>query len=686
MPYGKGIALPLFLLLGSVALVISMSLASSHGDDAPDIEVSRDEGPENFDQQQPSVALRGDGSFVVVWSDTRNGDSDIYCQIRNSSGDGLGEGFLVNDDNTGAEQKFPRVAATEDGSFAVSWMDKRDGNWDIYLQMYERSGKSIGKNLLVNDDRSSAQQLYPDLSTHPDGVIEVRWTDWRGRKVRVYRQRYGNNGRELGKNVSDKEAQAHRPFEPAKSYNSKGYSVTAWSEGYGLNSDIYCQIRNASGEPVGQTFKVNDDHLSSEQSFPDVSMAEDRSFVIVWMDKRNSPYDYDIYCQLYDSSGNPAGVNFRASDEGSGTNQISPGIDVAPDGVYVIVWSEYVRGNYTIKFRKLDGEGATASGGEIRGESGYRGFPDVSLCGDGSFLISWDSDEEGDYDVYYQRFSPAGEPSVGRLKVNDDGSDAPQAKAVSAVTPDGKSLVCWMDERERLDIYCQLYDSSGGPVGGNHLAFGGTDDLEPHEVSVAAQDDAGFSLAVRTGCDCSAEDNGIYLIRNYIPGGEPGPAIKVNDNKNPSNRMWVDLGISGDGSTVVCWADRRSGDWDIYCQRFDRFGKPLGENFRVDDKRKGSDQKNPRIAVAYDGSFSIAWMDYRNGTSNPDIYARIYKSDGKPLGKSFRVNTDDGLREQLYPDVGADSSGNFYFVWQDSRTPGHGYDIRMRELSIESFR
>ena len=112
----------LFLLLAIVSLVLAPFILPvwSHGspDDMSDIEVSRDDHAGNFEQQHPCIDLREDGSFIVVWSDSRNGDSDIYCQIYNPSGERIDVSFPVNDDNTGAEQRFPRVKAMKDGFFA----------------------------------------------------------------------------------------------------------------------------------------------------------------------------------------------------------------------------------------------------------------------------------------------------------------------------------------------------------------------------------------------------------------------------------------------------------------------------------------------------------------------------------------------------------------------------------------
>jgi hypothetical protein len=80
----------------------------------------------------------------------------------------------------------------------------------------------------------------------------------------------------------------------------------------------------------------------------------------------------------------------------------------------------------------------------------------------------------------------------------------------------------------------------------------------------------------------------------------------------------------------------------------------------------------PDIAMDGSGNFVIAWQDARNG--NWDIYAQRYDSSGNPVGSNYMVNNSQYASfVQLYPAVAANSS-YIYFTWQDNRR-GKGWDI-----------
>jgi hypothetical protein len=98
-------------------------------------------------------------------------------------------------------------------------------------------------------------------------------------------------------------------------------------------------------------------------------------------------------------------------------------------------------------------------------------------------------------------------------------------------------------------------------------------------------------------------------------------------------------------------------------------------DFRVnDDTTSLSDQNLPSIARDLAGNFVIAWRDQRSGFSL-DIYAQRYNSAGTPLGSNFKVNDDISLSiEQNCPSVAIDALGNFVITWHDFRNgsnPGY---------------
>ena len=91
-------------------------------------------------QEFVSVATDSDGNFVVVWySGDQDGDSDgIYAQRYNSSGTPQGIEFQVNTYTT-STQLNPSVAMDGDGDFVVAWgSEGKDGDgYGIYAQRYD---------------------------------------------------------------------------------------------------------------------------------------------------------------------------------------------------------------------------------------------------------------------------------------------------------------------------------------------------------------------------------------------------------------------------------------------------------------------------------------------------------------------------------------------------------------------
>ena len=56
------------------------------------------------------------------------------------------------------------------------------------------------------------------------------------------------------------------------------------------------------------------------------------------------------------------------------------------------------------------------------------------------------------------------------------------------------------------------------------------------------------------------------------------------------------------------------------------------------------------------------------------MYAQQYDRRGRPLGQNFRVNQDEGLKFQGFPSVSMTDS-TIFVAWQDTRLQEHGNDI-----------
>ena len=102
----------------------------------------------------------------------------------------------------------------------------------------------------------------------------------------------------------------------------------------------------------------------------------------------------------------------------------------------------------------------------------------------------------------------------------------------------------------------------------------------------------------------------------------------------------------------------------------------IGSNFKVNDDSHDTNQEFPSIDIDKYGNFVIVWQDHRNGQT--DIYAQRYDFNGTPLGSNFKVNDDSIGAWQFFPSISFDGSVIFFIVWQDNRNDA----IYMRKGTI----
>jgi len=114
------------------------------------------------------------GNMVVAWIDNRNGDDDLFAQMYDNNGSKIGTNILINDDNAGSRQSSPRVSIQEDDKFVITWSDDRSGSPDIYAQLFNSDGSKWEINFLVNS-HTGRNQINPDVNLEND-FISFSWS------------------------------------------------------------------------------------------------------------------------------------------------------------------------------------------------------------------------------------------------------------------------------------------------------------------------------------------------------------------------------------------------------------------------------------------------------------------------------------------------------------------------------
>lgn len=620
----------------------------------------------------PSIAIGGYGRFVITWMDNRDGNYDIYAQIYDSHGNPQGSNFKVNDDVGTFTQNFPAVAMDDNATFVITWQDDRNGNYDIYAQRYSYGGSPSGSNFRVNDDVGTSYQYYPVVAKDGSGNFVIAWADYRS-GADIYAQRYSFDGTPAGSNfkVND-DVGSFIQYYPAVTADNSGNFVITWMDNRDGNYDIYAQRFNVSGNPLGANFKVNDDAGTLDQRYPAIGGDGGGNFVVTWVDNRD--IISDIYAQRYHSAGIPQGSNFEVNDDDKTATQVTPAIAKDDSGKFVIVWEDHRYDLGDVYLQRYSGA-SIPSGSNLKvnndGGTTIQAQPVVAMNGSGNCVVTWNDLRNNNYDIYAQIYDPSGNPGGANLKVNDDAGTFSQLSPASAMANSGNFVICWQDYRNaNYDVYAQMYQYNGSPLGSNFKANDDVGTAHQYNPAVAMDNSGNFVI---TWQDYRNGNPDVYTQRYDLSGVPLGSNFKVNDDLDTLYQYGPVIAMDNPGNFVISWYDYRNGNSDVYAQRYDFSGTPLGSNFKVNDDTETALQVIPAIAMDGSGKFVIAWRDDRN-TNKYDVYAQKYDSSGNPLDSNYLIpNPSYASFAQSNPAVACDNS-KIYFTWMDSRR-AKGYDI-----------
>ena len=192
------------------------------------------------------------------------------------------------------------------------------------------------------------------------------------------------------------------------------------------------------------------------------------------------------------------------------------------------------------------------------------------------------------------------------------------------------------------------------------------------------------------GADSSPFGTGRYaLALNFGTGGTPtamppvtqvlngtpltaggGQAIKISLETQVNTYLTGEqktdgpqaVAMDANGNYVVVWASKDQllgSGWDVYFQRYDALGLPLGLETRVNTTTSGH-QLRPAVAMDPNGNFVVTWSS-KPGT-NYDIRARVFNALGLAQTGEIAVNSTTH-KDQDYSSVAMDAQGNFVVTW-----------------------
>lgn len=544
----------------------------------------------------PAVAMDDTGRFVISWTDFReyiDYGSDVYAQRFDSSGAPLGGNFRVNDDLTDSSQIHPAVAMQVDGSFLITWSDFRNGA-DVYAQVYDSDGSSYNDNFKVNDNADDSLQGYPKVCVQGEGCYIVTWRDERNGIPEVFGQRLYWFGYAIGGNMRvcneiPTASQSHA-FADA---DSTGEFVVAWvrspevdcNEGF---DRIFFQRFDSAAVRLGDNTDVNRQG-DAYQTDPSIAVSSSGTSVLVWMDYRDMRTDR--YAQRFDASGDPLGSNFKVNDENrhpydNGTSAV----DMNDAGKFIVAWTDTTDDSYYIYAQRYDQDGNPV-GGNFRINEDYpdqrQEEPTVAMTSSGGFVFAWQERRVVPTDIYAQVFDSTGTPLYYSFVVNDEAFDAYHPSPAVAVSTTGDFIVAWTQDS---CIVARRFDATGNPIDASfhvfcdqNLSYSGA------EANVAISETGSFVIAFDVGSIC--------YIRRYDSSGMPigSEFIAPIDYSR--------MAMTQSGTFVVAGVVYENEQYDVYAQEYSADGTPGDYYMISDPAFESSYQSNPAIAVNEIGTY-----------------------------------------------------------------------------------
>ena len=727
-------------------LPANFSVTRSDGDSA----TPKVDNAQLFSATSGSVATDADGDHIVVLKATDDSGTDrLYYRRFDAAGNPTSDLISVLDGDANASdfegdiQEDAAVAVDADGDFIITWTNTRDGNADIFARRFSADGQALGDAFQVNDTQISAQSpspgvasTNPSVAMAPNGNFAVVWDQITAQTngvitdSQIVAKYFDSQGSELvsefrvddgsGTGGGDLYRTARNP---QVGLDENGNMTVVW-EAYGADDtgvdssygvffqqfevliveDIDLTVSSTVTITAGTSGQVNQADFAGEQVNPGVGVDADGDFTIVWngaggesdpLDPTNSDLFVNldtegVWLRNYDPLATPSSGQSRVNKTMEGV-QNYPAIAMEPDGDYVVVWQgKGVGDQHGVFARQYDtaGDSAGPLATELRTATGERISEGESLFNNPATLTV----------VFNEEMSTSG-GATGYHSVENPNNwalvDGQGNEQVSAISEIEFSLNPATNKWEAfLTFNSALYPN--GLENGYYtlVARSQLQDLAGNALAMTGLQTSGTGLSYVPATSPTGGMGFSFRVHELTPGdpnsGDLDPIVNTTEYTDATDSA---VARNADGQYVVVWVEEVGTETvdptdststvitystEIYARMFDANDEPVTNRLGSDDaflvnSLTTGDQVTPDVSIDDEGNFVVVWAGVGIlGLGEQDdagIFGQLFNANGDAVGGQFGINqTDDGI--QSSPAVAMDDDGNFVVTWESHEQGG----------------
>lgn len=526
-------------------------------------------------QENPKLVHLKTADWLIVWADYRNNTPLIFGQKINSSGISLWPASGLPLSPAGKTEEKPAAALTPDGQVMTAWQDKRDGDYDIYVQKISGAGLlAFGdEGAVISNTPGAVVHQNPALADDGKGNIILVWEDARSGFINIYAQKISRQGTLLwGKNAIPLAKVKADQSNPQLVTDGAGGALVAWEDKREPNNTrIYAQRISAGGQKIWAGGSRALTEIVSRQTVPVMVSDGAGGAIIVWQDERDPLSLKDLYGQRLSAGGEPLWDKNGALICGENGDQVEQAMISDGAGGAILAWTDYRKGerNPDIYAQSVNSTGNLLwpkEGLLVCGAPDVQKSPTLARDKENGVIIAWTDRGSGNYDIYAQRVSKEGKT----LWLTDGIPICQTPRTQQNPMISSRQTIIWEDYRY-----------------GNWDIFA----------------------------------NSVSLQGKLLWGEDGAPVVVMPQTQYaPQIIAWKEMG------DVVAWEDYRSGkQYEIYLQMIDGAGKPVWQENGLLVKSTDGARAPKLLALPKQNAFVVVYEDYTGG--GKALSGQLYSMD-----------------------------------------------------------
>jgi hypothetical protein len=272
--------------------------------------------------------------------------------------------------------------------------------------------------------------------------------------------------------------------------------------------------------------------------------------------------------------------------------------------------------------------------------------------------IVWQDRRTGNYEVWFDTLDATGMREMGDVQItNAEGFSVNPTMAYNG----SEFLVAWQDDRSGIfDVYVQRLDSTGARIGDN-LQLTQATGMFDNESPVLAPGQKGVGLAWSNGTTMQR----LIEFQVWSPdfSNSITPPIPLTDGTTEAEFPVV---VWNHDRYVVAWYDKSANPKAVYAATLSEDGTMLVPPKPV--TKPGAFRSRYPFLHPLGDRVLLVYSDDRDQNQGYELYTTTLHADLTPLGNELRVT--NAPHDSVFPYAAFGHLGNFGVAWRDDREGG----------------